>query len=73
MVFSDALRLIEIFHARDYAQERPHFYVRSKTTNSWVRPKGMRVLPPSEGIAILDVEREEWETIPYGDFSFGLW
>jgi nitroreductase len=73
VTFPDALRLLELFHARDYAQARPHLYFKSLKSDTWVRPKGMRVLPSDLGIAILDVENEEWETIPFRDVSFGLW
>jgi hypothetical protein len=73
VTFADALRLLEVFHARDYAQARPHLYFKSLKSDTWVRPKGMRVLPSDLGIAILDVENEEWETIPFRDVSFGLW
>jgi hypothetical protein len=41
--------------------------------DSWVRPKGMRILPSDLQIAILDAESEQWETIPFKDVSFGLW
>lgn len=73
MTLPDALRLLELFYQRDYAQSRPHLYFRSPKSDSWVRPKGMRVLPSNLEIAILDMEREEWETIPFKDVSFGLW
>lgn len=73
MTLPDALRLLELFNARDYAQTRPHLYVLSPKSDSWIRPKGMRVLPSSFEIAILHVEREEWETIPFKDVGFGLW
>jgi hypothetical protein len=33
----------------------------------------MRILPSDLQIAILDVESEQWETIPFKDVSFGLW
>jgi hypothetical protein len=33
----------------------------------------MRVLPKDLEFAILDVESEEWETIPFKEVSFGLW
>jgi hypothetical protein len=72
MTFADALRLVELFHERDYAQTRPHLYFKSKS-GGWVRPKGVRVLPPSEEIAILGLDRDEWETIPFKDVCFGLW
>ena len=65
MTFSDALRLLELFHERDYAQARPHLYFKSSKSDSWVRPKGMRVLPKDLEIAILCVENELWETIPF--------
>ena len=73
MTFSDVLRLLELFHERDYAQARPHLYFKSKGSQAWVRPKGMRILPSSEEIAILDVETEQWEPIPFKDIQFGLW
>jgi len=73
MTFPDALRLLELFHERDYAQARPHLYFKSLKADTWVRPKGMRVLPSDLQIAILDVESEQWETIPFKDVNFGLW
>ncbi len=73
MTLSEALRLLELFHERDYAQVRPHLYFKSLKSDLWVRPKGMRILPSSEAIAILDVETEQWESIPFKDVSFGLW
>jgi hypothetical protein len=33
----------------------------------------MRVVPSNLEIAILDVESEQWETIPFRDVCFGLW
>jgi hypothetical protein len=42
-------------------------------SDSWVRPKGMRIVPSNLEIAILDVESEQWETIPFRDVCFGLW
>lgn len=73
MTIPDALRLLELFEERDYAQTRPHLYFKSLKADTWVRPKGMRVLPSDLQIAILDVESEQWETIPFKDVSFGLW
>ncbi|HXF91440.1 MAG TPA: hypothetical protein VNK46_01690 [Nitrospiraceae bacterium] len=73
MTLSEALRLLELFHERDYAQVRPHLYFKSLKSDLWVCPKGMRILPSSEAIAILDVETEQWESIPFKDVSFGLW
>jgi hypothetical protein len=73
MTFPDALQLLELFHERDYSQARPHLYFKSLKADSWVRPKGMRILPSDLQIAILDVESEQWETIPFKDVSFGLW
>lgn len=70
---TEALRLLELFQERDYAQGRPHFYVRSKRTNDWVRPKGMRIMASSEEIAILHWEPEAWESIPFSQVDFGLW
>jgi hypothetical protein len=32
----------------------------------------MRVLPSDLQIAILDVETEQWEMIPFRDIQFGL-
>ena len=29
VTFPDALQLLELFHARDYAQARPHLYFKS--------------------------------------------
>jgi hypothetical protein len=69
----DALQLLELFHKRDYAQARPHLYFKSLKSDTWVRPKGMRILPSDLQIAILDVESEQWETIPFKDVNFGLW
>lgn len=73
MTFPDALQLLKLFHERDYAQARPHLYFKSLKTDGWVRPKGMRIFPSDLQIAILDVESEQWETIPFKDVSFGLW
>jgi hypothetical protein len=73
MTFPDALQLVELFQERDYAQARPHLYFKSLKSDSWVRPKGMRVFPSSLEIGILDAEQEQWETIPFRDVSFGLW
>jgi hypothetical protein len=73
MTFPDALQLLELFHERDYAQARPHLYFKSLKADTWVRPKGMRVHPSDLQIAILDMESEQWETIPFKDVSFGLW
>ncbi|MBI4402477.1 MAG: hypothetical protein HY581_12700 [Nitrospirae bacterium] len=73
MTYDEALRLLELFQKRDYAQGRPHFYIRSWRSNSWVRPKGVRILASSNELAILDWESEEWETIPFKDVDFGLW
>jgi hypothetical protein len=73
MTLPDALRLLELFHQRDYAQGRPHLYFKSPKTDNWVRPKGMRVLPGNLEIAILDMQSEQWETIPFKDVCFGLW
>ena len=69
----DVLRLLELFHQRDYAQARPHLYVKSLKSDSWVRPKGMRVIPSNLDIEILGLESEQWETIPFKDVSVGLW
>jgi hypothetical protein len=73
VTFPDALRLLELFHARDYAQARPHLYFKTLKSDTWVRPKGMRVFPSTLEIAILDAEQEQWETIPFRDVNFGLW
>ncbi len=73
VTFPDALRLPELFHERDYAQARPHLYFKSLKSDSWVRPKGMRGLPSNLELAILDMENEQWETIPFRDVCFGLW
>jgi hypothetical protein len=73
MTFPDVLQLLELFHERDYAQARPHLYFKSSKSDTWVRPKGMRIFPSDLQIAILDVESEQWETIPFKDVSFGLW
>jgi hypothetical protein len=73
VTFPDALRLLELFHARDYAQTRPHLYFKSLKSDTWVRPKGMRVLPSSQQVAIMDWETEQWEVIPFNDVDFGLW
>jgi len=69
----ETLQLLELFRERDYAQARPHLYFKSLKSDSWIRPKGMRVVPSSLEIAILDVESEQWETIPFRDVCFGLW
>lgn len=73
MTYSEALRLLEMFQARDYTQGRPHLYVRSRKSNNWVRPKGMRLIASSGEIAIMDWETEEWEVIPFNEVDFGLW
>lgn len=73
MTFSDALRLLDLFHARDFAHERPHLYFKSRKSGDWMRPKGMRILASSEEIAILDWETEQWESVPFKDADFGLW
>jgi hypothetical protein len=73
VTLQDALRLLELFYEHDYAQTRPHLYFKSLKSDSWVRPKGMRVFPSSLEIGILDVEQEQWETIPFRDVNFGLW
>jgi hypothetical protein len=73
VTFPDALRLLELFHARDYAQARPHLYFKTLKSDTWVRTKGMRVFPSTLEIAILDAEQEQWETIPFRDVNFGLW
>jgi len=73
LTMPDALRLLELFHQRDYAQARPHLYVKSLKSDGWVRPKGMRVIPSNLDIEILGLESEQWETIPFKDVSFGLW
>jgi hypothetical protein len=73
VTFPDALRLLELFHQRDYSQARPHLYFKSLKSDSWVRPKGVRVLPSNLELAILDMEKEQWETIPFRDVCFGLW
>jgi len=73
VTLQDALRLLELFRERDYAQARPHLYFKSLKTDTWGRPKGMRVLPKDLEIAILDVESEAWETIPFREVGFGLW
>lgn len=73
MTFTDALRLLELFHERDYAQTRPHLYFKSRKSTSWVRPKGVRIIPSTKEIAMLDWETEQWESIPFKDVDFGLW
>ncbi len=73
LTMPDALQLLELFHQRDYAQTRPHLYFKSLKSGSWVRPKGIRVVPSNLDIEILDLESEQWETIPFKDVSFGLW
>jgi hypothetical protein len=73
VTFPDALRLLELFHARDYAQARPHLYFKTLKSDTWVRPKGMRVFPSTLEIAILDAEQEQWETIPFRDVDLGFW
>ncbi len=73
MTFTDALRLLELFHERDYAQTRPHLCFKSRKSTSWVRPKGVRIIPSTKEIAMLDWETEQWESIPLKDVDFGLW
>ena len=73
VTFADAFRLLELFQARDYAQARPHLYFKSLKSDTWVRPKGMRVFPSNLEIAILDAEQEQWETISFRHVDFGLW
>jgi len=73
VTFADALRLPELFDVRGHAQARPHWYFKSLKSDTWVRPKGMGVFPSNLEIAILDVEQEQWETIPFRDVNFGLW
>ena len=73
MTYSDALRLLKLFQVRDYSQERPHLYVKSLKSGTWVRPKGMRILLTSDEIAIQDLKTEEWESIPFDQVDFGLW
>jgi hypothetical protein len=73
VTFPDALRILELFHARDYAQARPHLYFKTLKSDTWVRPKGMRVFPSTLEIAILDAEQEQWETIPFRDVDLGFW
>lgn len=70
---TEALRLLELFQERDYAQGRPHFYVRSPKSNTWVRPKGIRILTSSQQMGILHWDPEEWEIVPYHEIDFGLW
>jgi hypothetical protein len=33
----------------------------------------MRILAASEEIAILDLNTEEWESIPFKKVDFGIW
>ena len=73
MTYSDVLKILDLFRERDYTQARPHLYIRSPKSDSWVRPKGMRIITSSEEIAILDVESEEWESLPFKEIDFGLW
>lgn len=73
MSYADVLKILDLFRERDYAQVRPHLYIRSPKSNKWVRPKGMQVLHTTNEIAILDVETEEWESIPFDKIDFGLW
>jgi hypothetical protein len=72
MTYSDAFRLLEMFTERDYAG-RPHLYVHSRKADSWVRPKGMRIISSREQVAIQDWETEEWEALPLNELEFGLW
>ena len=58
------LRPLELFHQRDYAQARPHLYVKSLKSDNWDRAKGMRVIPSNLDIEILSLESGQWETIP---------
>lgn len=71
--FREALQLLEFFRERDYTQGRPHLYFRSLKSNSWIRPKGLRILSSSEALAIQNWETEEWEEIPLKVLDFGLW
>jgi len=64
MTYSHVLKILDLFRERDYTQTPPHLYICSPKSNSWVRPKGMRIVTSSEEIAILDLETEEWELIP---------
>lgn len=73
MNYADALRLLEIFKERDYAQGKPHLYIQSPKSGNWVRPKGMRIMASSGDIGILDWETEQWEVIPFKEVAFGLW
>jgi hypothetical protein len=73
MTYADALEVLAFFTERDYAQGRPHLYVRSRTSNKWIRPKGLRIFASSEAIEVLDWESEQWEIIPFKEFDFGLW
>ena len=73
VTYSEAVQLLELFQRRDYAQERPHLYVRSPRLGSWVRPKGMRILLSKEEVAILHWDTEEWESIPFKEVDYGLW
>lgn len=73
MTYAEAVQLLELFQKRDYIQERPHLYLRSLKLNTWVRPKGMRILTSTNSVAILHWETEEWESIPFEEVDYGLW
>jgi hypothetical protein len=64
LTMPDALRLLELFHQRDYAQARPHLYVKSLKSDNWVRPKGMRVIPSNLDIEILGLEASNGKQFP---------
>ena len=70
MTFPDALQLLKLFHERDYAQARTHLYFKSSKSDTWVRPKGMRIFPSDFQIAILDVESEQWGNDPVQGCEF---
>ncbi|MER3424389.1 MAG: hypothetical protein C4293_15390 [Nitrospiraceae bacterium] len=73
MTYAEALQLLELFRERDYAQGRPHLYIRSRKSDNWIRPKGVRIMASAQEVAIQDWETEEWESIPFKEVDFGLW
>ena len=73
VTFADGIRLLELFQARDSVQARPHLYFKPLKSDTWIRPKGMRLFPSNLEIAILDAEQEQWETTSFRHVDFGLW
>ena len=58
MTFPDALRLLELFHKRDYAQAKPHLYFKSLESGYLGSAQRDEALPSDLQIAILDVENK---------------